>query len=811
MNRRHNRRQIVAAVVSACLLAGLVSVAAADSATDSSLATPGAPAPARIVTSFDADWLFLKGDAAGAREPDFDDAAWRKLDVPHDWSIEGPFDERNPTGGAGGFLPAGIGWYRKHFSLPADYKDQCVFIDFDGVMANSDVWINGFHLGKRPYGYVSFRYELTGQLNFGNKQNVLAVRADNSGQPASRWYTGGGIYRHVRLVVTNRVHIAQWGTFITTPEVAADKAIVRVQSEVINQSSVPRTLSVQATVLDPNGRAVQSGETKSRNVAAGGTVNFTQDIVVKNPERWDLGHPNLYRVVARVRDGKTMLDNEIVTFGIRDAHFEAETGFWLNGRNFKIKGVCLHHDASAFGAAVPLRAWERRLEILRELGVNAIRTAHNPPAPEFLDLCDRTGFLVMDELFDCWTVAKNPYDYHLYFREWANIDARDTVKRDRNHPSIIVYSAGNEIHDTPKPEVAKPILASLVATFHEADSSRPVTQALFRPNVSHDYDNGLADLLDVVGQNYRENEILAAHRQKRTRKILGTENGHERTMWLPMRDNPPYAGQFLWSGIDYLGESRQWPTGAYNSGLLDRTATARPLAFQRQSWWSNQPMVYVTRRVAPTPALPTDPGYDPAAERRPQVLFSDWTPRNRAPHEENVEVYSNCEQVELFLNGQSLGAKSKPADDSPRNWKVLFAAGALKAVGTNSDRIAASYELRTAGKPAQILLVADHKILAPVWDDVVYVRASIVDENGVIVPNAGDLITFRISGPGVIAAVDSGNNNSHEPFQATERKAYQGSCFVMLKAKPSSGRITLEASAAGLKSSSITINAVATR
>lgn len=762
----------------------------------------------RITASFDNDWRFLKGETPGAEKADFDHGAWRRLDVPHDWSIEGPFDEKNPTGGAGGFLPSGVGWYRKSFQLPAAYKERHVFIDFDGVMANSDVWINGHHLGKRPYGYVSFRYELTGHLNFGGRPNVIAVRADTSAQPASRWYTGAGIYRHVQLVVTNPIHIEHWGTFVTTPEVASSKATVRVQSEVVNKSNAARALSLQVTVLDPQGRIVLVDETKTQDVAADGRVKFTQDIVVKNPQHWDLDHPNLYHTVARVRHGKTTLDDETVTFGIRDAHFEAATGFWLNGKNFKLKGVCLHHDGSAFGAAVPLGAWERRLEILRQLGVNAIRTAHNPPAPEFLDLCDRMGFIVMDEVFDVWTVAKNRHDYHLYFREWSNIDARDTVLRDRNHPSVVIYSAGNEIHDTPKPEIAKPILASLVATFHEADPSRPVTQALFRPNVSKDYDNGLADLLDVVGQNYRENEILAAHKQKPTRKILGTENGHDRSIWLPMRDNPPYAGQFLWSGIDYLGESPKWPTVAYNSGLLDRTATPRPIAFQRQSWWSDRPMVYIARRVAPTPKLPTDPGYDPTAERRPQVLFSDWTPRNTGPHEENVEVYSNCDEVELFLNNKSLGAKQRPADDSPRIWKVPFESGTLKAIGRNGAKQVATYEVRSAGAPARIMLVADRKRIAPHWDEVSYVTATVIDENGVMVPNASNLITFKVAGPGVIAAVDSGDNNSHEPFQATQRRAYQGRCFAMLKAKSGSGKITLTASARGLVRNSISIDAV---
>jgi beta-galactosidase len=761
---------------------------------------------ARATVSFDADWRFLKGDARDAEKPEFDDAAWRKLDVPHDWSIEGPFDKDNPTGRAGGFLPSGVGWYRKHFTLPATHNKRRVFIEFDGVMANSDVWINGFHLGRRPYGYVSFIYELTGHLNFGNgKPNVVAVRADNSGQPASRWYTGAGIYRHVRLIATDPVHLEHWGTFITTPKIAREQASVHVQSTVVNQSDAPRSVTVQLTLVGPDGRIVQTAETKPQTIAAGGRADFRQDLDVKSPQLWNLEQPYLYTAVARVRASGATLDDETTPFGIRESHFDAATGFWLNGRNFKLKGVCLHHDASAFGAAVPLRAWERRLEALRGLGVNAIRTAHNPPAPDFLDLCDRMGFLVMDELFDAWTVAKNPYDYHLYFREWAQRDVRDTVRRDRNHPSVIIYSAGNEIHDTPKAELAKEILTSLVATFHEHDPSRPVTQGLFRPNVSHDYDNGLADLLDVIGQNYREKEILAAHEQKPTRKILGTENTHDRNQWLAMRDNPPYSGQFIWTGIDYLGESPGWPLVAFNFGLLDRTGMPRPIAFQRQSWWSDKPMVHVTRRVAPTPIAPTDPGY--GQDRRPQVLFSDWTPRSREPHEEQVEVYSNCEQVELFLNGVSLGTKPRPADDAPRNWSVPFAPGTLKAVGMNNGKAVAIHELRTAGKPAQIVLSADRASLAPTWDDVVYVAARVVDKDGVLVPDAGNLITFKVSGPGRLSAVDSADNSSHEPFQASERMAYQGICFAMLKADGPTGRITLTASSPGLAGASIDIRA----
>ena len=424
------------------------------------------------------------------------------------------------------------------------------------------------------------------------------------------------------------------------------------------------------------------------------------------------------------------IDEDIVPFGIREYHFDAATGFWLNGKNFKIKGVCLHADGSAFGAAIPLSVWEQRLATLKSLGVNAIRTAHNPPAPEFLDLCDRMGFLVMDEFFDCWTVGKNPYDYHLYFKQWSKADERDTILRDRNHPSIILYSVGNEIHDTPHAELAKGILKGLVEVAHATDPTRPVTQALLRPNVSHDYDDGLADMLDIVGQNYRENEILAAHDQKPSRKIIGTENHPDRQTWIPLRDHPAYAGQFLWSGIDYLGESRRWPVIAAGSGLLDRTGEIKPIGYQEASWWSDQPMVYMARRVAPAERVSADPGFTPL-DNRP-VLFPDWTPENSNPHLENVEAYSNCKEVELFLNGKSLGTQEIHPDASPRVWNVTYAPGTLKAIARNDGKIVAKEELPTAGVPAKIILTTNHKKISNDWDSVAFVRAEIVDKHGAL-------------------------------------------------------------------------------
>ena len=759
----------------------------------------------RITSSFDRDWRFLKGDAAGAEKLEFDDSDWRKLDVPHDWSIEGPVDQKNPTGPGGGFMPSGVSWYRKHFTLSNDASNRLVFIEFDGVMSNSDVWINGVHLGNRPYGYVGFSYELTKHLNIG-KDNILAVRTDTSKQPASRWYTGAGIYRHVRLVIKNRLHVPQWGTFVSTPQVDVKEAVVRVSSEVTNQSDSPEQVSLEITLLDPRGKTLQTAHTNINTIEPGKSFNFEGELTVKYPTLWDIGRPNLYKAIASVRvDGNRTVDDETVIFGIRAVQFRAATGFWLNHKNIKILGACLHHDGGAFGAAVPLAVWEHRLNELRKLGVNAIRTAHNPPAPEFLDLTDRMGFIVMDELFDQWTLAKNPYDYHLYFNEWSKIDLRDTVLRDRNHPSVILYSAGNEIRDTPNAELAKNILRGLVEEFHRNDPTRPVTQGLFRPNVSHDYENGLADLLDVVGQNYREQEILAAFRQKPSRKILGTENTHELTQCAAVRDHPEYSGQFIWSGVDYLGEGGQYPRIANNSGLLMKTAVPKPIAFQRQSWWRDWAMVYITRRVARTPRQPTDPGYNPIEERRPQVLFSDWTPKNLQPHEENVEVYSNCEEVELFLNGKSLGKQPRPKDDSPRSWRVNFEFGVIKAVGMNRGRIAATYDLRTANKPAKIRLAVNKRNIANTWDDVVFVNVSVVDQNGTLVPDADNLITFKVEGTGRLAAVDSADSYSHEPYQARERKAFQGKCLALLKATGDRGKIKLTATSPGLEATTIEI------
>jgi beta-galactosidase len=766
-------------------------------------------AEGRATLSLDADWRFQRGDPDGAEVHDFDDSSWRQLDVPHDWSIEGLFDEENPTGGAGGWLPAGVGWYRQHFTLPAEHEGRRVVVEFDGVMANSDVWINGAHLGHRPYGYVSFQYDMTDHVRFGNDQtNILAVRVDNSRQPASRWYTGAGIYRHVRLTITDPLHVAPWGLFVTTPLVDEETgAIVHVEADVANDSDRERTFTLQSRLVDVSGNVAATAETPV-TLKANGNSKIEQDVTLQEPQLWEIDNPRMYRLESKLIAEDSVVDDVSTPFGIRTAEFKPETGFWLNGKNIRIKGVCLHHDGGAVGAAVPLAVWERRLKKLRELGVNAIRTSHNPVAPEFLGLCDRLGFLVMDEFFDCWTVGKNRHDYHRHFEEWHRRDMRDTISRDRNHPSIILYSAGNEIRDTPREEQAKRILKELVEICHETDPSRPVTQALFRPNVSHDYDNGLADMLDVIGTNYRDRELLAAWRDDPSRKIIGTEQSHERRTWLDCRDNPHHAGQFLWVGIDYLGESRRWPVTTFDAGLLDRTGHPHPRAFERQSWWSDEPMVRIFRRIAPTGDTPTDPGYEAVEWRRRQVLFPDWTPRDTAPHVENVEVYSNCNEVDLLLNGQSLGSKSLSSSARPRNWEVPFETGELKAVGRNGNQVVAEDVLRTAGAPTRIELNVERQELAPTWDDVATVCAQIVDDEGIPVPRADHVIRFSIVGPGKVVAVDNGSIVSHEPFQGTERKAFQGRAIAIVRATEAGGYIEVRATADDLAPGAVQLQTV---
>jgi beta-galactosidase len=762
------------------------------------------PCGGRELTPLDTGWRFHLGDAPGSEQPSaMDPDGWQTVSLPHDWAVQGPRKPDYPSGGPGSFAPMGVGWYRLHLVLPAwpcAHPAGRTFVQFDGIMANSDVWLNGHLLGHHPYGYTSLNYDLTPFLQATpGADNLLAVRADNSLQPSSRFYQGAGIFRHVRLVQTPDVHFAAWGTAIRTPRITASSADILVTAEVRNDAEHASRYAVRVTLFDSAGKEAGHAVSSPQTIAPASVASYSVSLTLAHPHLWNLDDPAMYRAqVQTVAKGRSA-DSEQIPFGVREMHFDADKGFFLNGIATKIKGVALHSDIGALGMAAPVSLWEHRLRAMRHMGANAVRTAHNPVAPEFLDLCDRMGFLVLDEFFDVWTVGKNPYDYHLYFRQWFLTDTRDSVRRDRNHPSIFAWSAGNEIHDTPHPEIARPILASLIDEYHKDDPTRPVTQALFRPNASHDYQDGLADMLDVIGQNYRPAELLAAHDEKPSRRILGTENTHDRATWLAVRDHPAYSGIFLWSGTDYLGESRHWPLIAGVTGMNDRTDYPRPDSLERESWWMTTPVVHIVRRTAPVQKAPTDPGYELQQYMPKQTAFPDWTPLNQQPHPEEVEVYSNCPEVSLSLNAQSLGSKPLPTDASARVWQVTYAPGSIEATCTGG---AAKETLTTAGAPAALRLTAEIAPAGKAFDDVSLVRLTVVDAHGIAVPGAAVPVIFSVSGAGVLLATDDANPVYSMPFQSPSRTTLDGRAVAYLR-RSGSAPVTLRAESPGLPEASI--------
>lgn len=773
----------------------------------------------RKVTPLSDDWHFLQGDPESAERAETRTQGWRTVTVPHDWAIAGPVAPDARAGGENGFFPSGVAWYRRDLRVvPA--RNRRYFVEFDGIMERSGVWVNGHHVGYRPMGYVSLRYDITRHLR-SDGSNVIAVRADTAAAPSSRWYTGSGIYRHVRLIETGDVHVPQGGAFVRTSAITADTAMLSVSTDIHNAGSASRGAVVEVVITDPAGREAGRSRSPLTQVNADRTQTVTRDIRIPSPHRWNLDDPAMYRAAIRILDDHgDVLDNESVPFGVRDAEFRADTGFWLNGRNIKVKGVAVHHDGGAVGAAVPIAVWRQRLTALKALGVNAIRTAHNVPSPELLDLTDELGLLVMDEWFDQWNVAKTPEDYHLFFSDWHKRDTTDMIRRDRNHPSIVLWSAGNEIHDTAYPVQAKAALRSLLDIAHANDPTRPVTMALFRPNVTGDYTNGLADMLDVVGQNYRETELAAAHRQDSRRRIIGTENAHNRVNWLPVRDNPAYTGMFLWTGIDYLGESNRagWPAISRYTGLLDRTGATHIRGFERASWWSEKPVIHVVRNAIPNAAGPaTDGNGGPnqpvlptmiavATPQPPVALFDDWTPADQRPHAETIEVYSNCRQVEAFLNGKSLGSLPINADASPRRWAVTYTPGEVRAVCRDQGASGISDRLVTAGRPVAIRLSSDASTVGSDFDSMTYVRAQVVDAKGVTVPNVDHLLHFSVQGAGELIATDNGSVTDHRPFASPNREPRDGRAVGLVRGA-GDGRFTVSVSAEGLRSGSIALRA----
>ena len=777
--------------------------------------------------NFDAGWKFHKGDAPGAEAVAFDDHAWRALNLPHDWSIEGPYAA---TAAAGtGYLPGGVGWYRKRFQLGAADRTHKYFIDFDGVYRDSDVWINGRHLGHRPYGYSSFEYDLTPYLKSGSEPNVVAVRVDHSESADSRWYTGSGIYRHVWLVTTGPVHVAHWGTYINTPVVSPTEALVTIEAGVQNELPREAAIRLAVSIEDAAGREVASSVAEKR-VAAGAPAAFVEQPVAPRPALWSTESPTLYSAVVRVYADGELADEYRTAFGIRTLRFDPNHGFFLNGKPEKFRGVCIHHDLGALGAAFSEAALERRLKALKAIGVNAIRCSHNPMAPELYDLCDRLGLLVMDESFDEWVAGKRKWiegwnrgkpgldGYHEAFDEWAARDIQDMVLRDRNHPSVVMWSIGNEIdypgdpfghprgHNGLKPgmldgNVLPGVARQLISAIKALDGTRPVTQALADIQASNA--TGLANLLDVAGYNYLEEYYARDHEKYPGRIILGSENYHSLGAWRAAASNEFVLGQFLWTGIDYLGESGSYPARGSTSGMLDFCGFRKPLSYLREALWSDRPMVYAAAYEAHAAAGPRTDFEDHA---RPGRLVEHWNWSRDARKTIPVEVYTNCGSAELYLNGRSLGAKAVADRLQPvLRWEVPNEAGSVRVVGRRDGREAARFELHTADAPHHLELIPDRDRLSADAEDLAHIEVRVVDAAGHRVFDANQPITVEVTGPGELAAVDSANPTDLTPVGAGHRNAFDGRILAIVRSGAKAGEITVRATAPGLESGQATL------
>ena len=772
------------------------------------------PPDSRLSFNFDFDWLFLKSDPAGAEKVAYDDSAWRPLNVPHDWSIEGPTDKNMKAGRSMGFLPGGVAWYRKHFSLPAEYKGNKLSIEFDGIYLRSAVYLNGVLLGERPYGYVSFQYDLTPHLNLGG-ENVIAVRVDHSDAPTSRWYSGSGIYRHVCLVATDPLHVAHWGTYVTASDVSPASAAIQVRTTVRNEHKTERACSVLTTLLGPAGKELSSS-VSAKALRPGEEGEFEQTVTVAKPELWSPERPVLYKAVTRIRDGRRLADTCETRFGIRAVRFDPDRGFFLNGVNLKMKGVCLHQDGGAVGVAVPDRVWERRLQTLKSIGCNAIRMSHNPPAPEILDMCDRLGFLVIDEAFDDWNFGY----YGKYFDEWWRRDLDAMLQRDRNHPSIVLWSVGNEVEAQGAPEGIA-ILKVLVKHVHDTEPTRFVTCALAprRDAKRAMFDinkTGYAQLTDVVGYNYQEPWYELDKKQYPDRIVLGTEcypffrssTTNQREFdarvnpWFDVVKHDYVAGQFVWPGIDYLGESSGWPSKGWPGGLVDTCGFVKPTAAFHRSVWSDEPMVGV---AVLSDTLDLDPG---RPHWNSEKMASHWTFPGFEGHVVRVQTQTNCETVELILNGESFGPRrSVKYPNRAIIWYVPYSPGTLRAVGRNGSNEVASDEIKTAGPPAKILLLPDRSRIAADGEDVSHLEVRIVDADGTLVPGFKQPIRFQVSGAGALLATDNGDLRSCEPYKGNVRTPYFGRCLAIVQADRRAGEIRVKAAAEGLPEAAVLLRA----
>ena len=776
------------------------------------------------MNNFDDNWTFHLGGAQGAEQADFDDSKWRTLNLPHDWSIEdvdgtnSPFNRNAISQVSGGFTTGGTGWYRKNFKVSPLQNGKKISIEFDGVYMNADVWINGQHLGNHPYGYTGFMFDITEFIKY-DAPNVIAVEVKNEGQN-SRWYSGSGIYRHVWLRTMDPLHFQTWGSRITTGGISQVSAKINCQTTVVNENENDEAVELITTFINAAGTEVGVSQTK-KTITSKKSSEFTQDILIEHPALWSCESPEIYSAVISLHSNGKLLMADTIHFGIRKISFDVNNGFQLNGKTIKLKGGCFHDDNGPLGSKAYDRAEERKVELLKASGFNAIRCSHNPPSAAFLNACDRLGMLVMDEFSDMWNYGKNPYDYHLYFKDWWKRDIESMVLRGRNHPSVIMWSIGNEIPERGNAEGVA--TAKLLSAFIKSlDSTRPITSAV--NGLNEDKDPYFAQL-DIAGYNYaaggdhlKENIYETDHARVPSRIMAGTESYPLEAFqsWMDVIDHPYVIGDFVWTAFDYIGEASIGWLGYYQKqdffpwnlafcGDLDICGWKRPQSYYRDALWkNNQISIFVT---PPVPSFQTNPNREPWSKWHWLDHVSNWNWEGYENKPIEVNIYSSCPVVELFLNGKSLGKKATNRSTKfIASWQVPYQQGALKAVGYDANKkVINSYSLASASKPAYIKLTADRNSIEADKQDLSYITVELLDSKGTRNPLAENLIKFEIEGPGSIVGVGSANPRSLESYQAPQRRAWQGRCLVIVKAGSSKGLIKLKASTEEINAASIDI------
>jgi beta-galactosidase len=771
--------------------------------------------------SLNQSWRFRRGDPPHFAHGRVDDADWRPLDLPHDWSIELARDADNPSGVANGWFPMGRGWYTRDLAAPEAWRGKRVLVEFEGVYMNAEVWLDEHFVGRHPYGYTTFALDLTPYLNVG-AQHTLRVRVENSAQTNSRWYSGSGIYRPVWLYVGGPLRIAHWGLAVATPQASAERAAVHVETRIENDTNVAQVVDLALAIYDGQGTIVASGTARGA-VEGNGDRILRCDLEITAPGLWSPAAPHLYRLKAELQVDGLAVDGASTPFGIRSLAYSAQEGFVLNGEPTLLKGGCVHHDNGILGAASYPRSEARQVELLKASGFNAIRCAHNPPAPALLDACDRLGMLVIDEAFDCWRQGKNPFDYHTVFADWWQRDIESMVYRDRNHPSVIMWSIGNEVLERDGRSEGAWIARALADHVRALDPTRPVTAAICKlwddRREWKDTDPVFA-ALDVGGYNYAWDLYASDHERRPERIMVGTESFPLKALenWQQVEAHNHVIGDFVWTSFDYLGESgigRQYYEGE-NAGFLaefpwhqaycgdlDLCGFKRPQSYYRDMVWGAANQVYIAVHY-PVPEDKT------AAVTRwgwPDVA-PNWTWPGREGQTFQVDVYSNCERVELFLDDASLGVQPTTRDDNlTASFQVPYQPGALRAVGYAGEETVAEMVLETVGLPAAIRLIPDRETIPAAPDSLCFVTVEVVDAQGRLQPNAANEIFVTTVGAGSVAAVGSGDPANTEPYRGNQHTVYRGRCLVALRSTGEAGQIRLRAQADGLEEAEIAIEA----